>query len=322
MIGIARAPGTCGELVQGKVGGVNFLITCPIDIYSTVKVELNHSGALKAVECLSKAKQAVAGVLGYLNRPELGADIYVRSDIPKGKGMASSTADIAAVCAATAAALGTFLSPDEIARIALSIEPTDGIMFQGITLFDHVKGKLCRVLGSAPDMEVVIIDLGGTVDTLQFNSNREIDCLNLRKEQEVTNALETVINAYHAANNDSSQYLCQKVGEASTMSAFANQHMLNKPGLEDLLSICKKFGGVGINVAHSGTVVGLLFSKGFPSYNEVSDTLAMSGFRVLGKNRVINGGVQVLKEGIGDTAWHQLDTFMGEISGKLKKNTG
>lgn len=322
MIGIARAPGTCGELVQGKVDAINFLVTCPIDMYSTVKVELNKSGALKAGEGLAKVKQAVAEVLVYLNRPELGAVINVKSDIPKGKGMASSTADIAAACAATASALGTILSPEEIARIALRIEPTDGIMFHGIALFDHVKGQVCRVLGSAPDLEVVIVDLGGTVDTLQFNSNKEIDRLNQSKEREVKTALEKVVNAFQVADNESFTHACPKIGDAATLSAFANQQMLNKPGLENLLNICKQFGGYGINVAHSGTVVGLLFAKDIPFYNEISDNLTTQGFRVLGKNHVINGGVEVIKEGIGDTAWHQLNTFTGEISGKLKKNTG
>lgn len=322
MIGIARAPGTCGELVQGMVDGVNFLITCPIDMYSTVKVELNLSGALTAGESLSKAKQAVAEVLRYLNRPELGAVIDVSSDIPKGKGMASSTADIVAACAATASALGIFLSPEEIARIALKIEPTDGIMFHGIAVFDHVEGKVCRVLGSAPDLEVVIIDLGGTVDTLQFNSNTELDYLNRKKEGEVKTALDMVINAFRSVNSGINKYSLEDIGQAATLSAFANQLMLHKPGLESLASICEKYGGCGMNVAHSGTVVGLLFNKGFAFYKEIYETLTERGFRVLGKNRVINGGVEVLKEGIGETLWQQLNTFTGETSGKLEKSTG
>ena len=36
-----RAPGACGELVQGTINNINFLITCPINIFSYVTVELN-----------------------------------------------------------------------------------------------------------------------------------------------------------------------------------------------------------------------------------------------------------------------------------------
>lgn len=32
-------PGTCGELLQGSIGGVDSLVSCPIDLYSRVTVE-------------------------------------------------------------------------------------------------------------------------------------------------------------------------------------------------------------------------------------------------------------------------------------------
>lgn len=33
-VAIARAPGSWGELVQGRVEGEDFLITCPVGIYT------------------------------------------------------------------------------------------------------------------------------------------------------------------------------------------------------------------------------------------------------------------------------------------------
>ena len=36
----ARAPGVCGELAQGVIEGIHFLVTCPIDFYSRVKVDI------------------------------------------------------------------------------------------------------------------------------------------------------------------------------------------------------------------------------------------------------------------------------------------
>ena len=32
----ARAPGVCGELAQGVIEGIHFLVTCPVDFYSRV----------------------------------------------------------------------------------------------------------------------------------------------------------------------------------------------------------------------------------------------------------------------------------------------
>jgi len=36
-----KVPGSCGELAQGYLNNSNFLISCPIDIYSEVTVEIN-----------------------------------------------------------------------------------------------------------------------------------------------------------------------------------------------------------------------------------------------------------------------------------------
>ena len=44
------------------------------------------------------------------------------------------------------------------------------------------------------------------------------------------------------------------------MSATIHQRILPKPELPLLLEISAESGGTGVNVAHSGTVVGLMFS--------------------------------------------------------------
>jgi len=315
MIGIARAPGTCGELVQGKIGGVNFLVTCPVNVYSQVTVNLNTSGKVQADRRLPKVKKAVEKTLQFLGRAEIGADVFVLSAIPWGKGMASSSADIIAACTATAVGLGTYITPLEIAGIALSIEPTDGVMFPGITMFDHVAGTVCRCLGQAPDLEVVIVDLGGFIDTLKFNANTELDLLNRIKEPKVMQALQKIETGLSARDS-------RLIGEAATDSAIANQHMLFKPDLQRLLEICREVGGVGINVGHSGTVVGLLFEKNSNLTDKAVAALSEQGFHDLMNARIIDGGVEVLQEGAGDKVWLTLDIYMEEICGKLRRITG
>lgn len=315
MIGIARAPGTCGELVQGKVDGVNFLVTCPVNMYSQVTVKLNTSGAVHADRRLPKVKLAVEKTLRLLGRPEMGADVFVMSSIPWGKGMASSSADIVAASTATAVALGTYITPAETAGIALSIEPTDGVMFPGITLFDHVEGSICRGLGQAPDLEAVIVDLGGTVDTLKFNANTELHLLNKMKEPMIMQALSKIEKGLTVRD-------LRLVGEAATESALANQHMLFKPELEQILAICLEAGGVGVNVGHSGTVVGLLFERDRNLSGKAVSRLMEAGFCELMAARIIDGGAEVLQEGGGDEAWLRLDIYTEEICGKLRKITG
>ena len=40
-----KVPGTCGELMQGIIAGVNLQISCPIDLYSTVTMTRTDSKA-------------------------------------------------------------------------------------------------------------------------------------------------------------------------------------------------------------------------------------------------------------------------------------
>ncbi len=315
MIGTARAPGTCGELVQGKINGLNFLVTCPVNIYSVVTVKLDESGPVRVAEGLPKVKLAVEKTLQFLAAPEMGAEVRVSSAIPRGKGMASSTADIAATCAAAAAGLKASLTPRDIAEIALAIEPTDGIMFPGIAIFDHIAGQTARVLGKAPALEAVIVDLGGTIDTIGFNANTELDLLNRLKEQQVALALQKLEQALAAADG-------RLIGEAATESAFANQHILFKPELPRLFEICRQAGGVGVNIAHSGTVVGLLLETGRDLTGKILATLTDEGFRNIIKARLIDGGIEVLQERTGDPVWQPLPTSTAGTYGRLRKHMG
>lgn len=166
----AAAPGTCGELAQGLLNGIHCMVTCPIDMYSLATVELSTSdvGVSGPIDC-AKARQAVQATLDCLQKPAMGATLWLESPLPRGKGMASSTADVAAAMVATASALGLELSSAQIAEIVLGVEPSDGIILPGIALFDHRAGRIALTLGPSPPMRVVILDFGGDVDTGEFN---------------------------------------------------------------------------------------------------------------------------------------------------------
>ncbi|PUU86393.1 MAG: GHMP kinase, partial [Halanaerobium sp.] len=40
---ILRVPGSCGELLQGSIDDQNFLISCPINLYTEVKAHFIDS---------------------------------------------------------------------------------------------------------------------------------------------------------------------------------------------------------------------------------------------------------------------------------------
>jgi L-threonine kinase len=230
---------------------MNFLVTCPVNIYSQVSVKL-HSGKTSMHGTGNKTLQAVKRTLEYLKLPADDAEVLVESALPVGKGMASSSADISAACLATALAAGKNIGVDAICAIAIGIEPTDGIFYPGITMIDHVTGEIRRSLGEAPRMNIAVFDAGGEVDTIAFNRRGDLAGLNRSKEPEVLAALRMVQQGIEAGD-------CNMIGAGATLSALANQSILRKPSLERIIEISRSFGAAGVNAAHSGTVLGVLF---------------------------------------------------------------
>lgn len=251
MIVRVRAPGSCGELVQGTISGQNFLVTCPVALFSEVGIDTSIS---LSDFCGGKIQQAIQKTMDYLKIRDVQWKISVSSELPEGKGMASSSADISAACQAIAISANRLLTPNEIADIAISIEPTDGVFYPGITMFDHVKGLQRKILGTPPEIVIAIFDMGGAVDTLRFNQRNDLLSLNRDKEWQVIKALEFVSKGL--ATGDA-----RLIGQGATLSAIANQSILYKPCLDTMIAIAEKYDAIGVNVAHSGTVIGILFDN-------------------------------------------------------------
>lgn len=253
-------PGTCGEIVQGAIDGIPFHITCPIEEYSLAVarvipgsgVELSHGGRRPKAERAARMAYEDAVDDGGSKGPYC-IRLILRSRLPVGKGMASSTADISSCAGAVMAAIGRPVVPQRIARLALQIEPTDGCMFPGIVAFDHRQGKLLEPLGPAPPLEVIVYDTGTTVDTMAFNANYRWDVLS-RREHDIRRAYEQAKDALRSGDVGA-------LGEAAVLSARVNQEILYKPELEHMISLAQEVDAVGVNVAHSGGVIGLLFDR-------------------------------------------------------------
>ena len=284
---IVRAPGVCGELAQGVIEGIHFLVTCPVDFYSRVKVDIYSDGpGVEAPQDCEKAAAAVRRTLFHLKNAKARAKLTINNPIPRGKGMASSSADLAAAIAATGLALGEEISPYQIAQIALSIEPTDGIMIPGVALFDHRAGIIRESLGPPPPMEIVALDLGGTVDTVQFNM---VD--RFQRWQSVDEQTGEALRLLRRGIEEQDPAL---VGRGASISAEASQTVLAKPRLAEVKEFAESVGAVGVNVGHSGTIMGVLLDarerRGKSTYHKAlsafPDAESVYHFRFLG------GGVQ------------------------------
>ncbi len=288
----ARVPGSCGELAQGMLRGDYFLVTCPIDIYSSATVALTPgTGRVNGPPDSPKSRQAVALTLAHFGRRDLDAHLSLSSPLPRGKGMASSTADVSAAVAATAAVIGADadMPPTMIARIALQVEPSDGTMLPGIAVLDHKQGNILETLGSPPPMRVVVLDFGGDVDTLAFNGINRDSALD-RLQPEFEEALRLVAQGIREGSTED-------VGAGATRSAITNQQLLYKPQLDAVLRLAEDVGAVGVNAAHSGTVLGLLFEDDNAlAENAVSQAWeSLFGIQRIYNRRIVGGGVTTVE---------------------------
>ena len=282
----ASAPGSCGELAQGMLRGDYFLVSCPIDMRSTASVEIAPgSGDIRAPAAAPKARRAVALTLAHFCRADLDAHLRLQSPLPRGKGMASSTADVAAAIAATAAALAAPMPPALIAQIALQVEPSDGIMLPGIAVFDHKRGRLARALGEPPPMRVLALDFGGGVDTLAFNRINRDRALK-RLQPAFTEALALIKHGIRSGSP-------AEVAAGATLSALTNQPLLYKPQLDAALRLSREVNGLGVNAAHSGGALGILLPDDpeLAAYAETRARQRLRGIQRMHNRRVISGGV-------------------------------
>jgi L-threonine kinase len=178
--------------------------------------------------------------------------VNFRSELPVGKGMASSTADLSAVMASVLTSLQIPWEPEDIARIALEIEPSDPVMFPGITEFAHQDGKYVRELGHNVPATLLVLDWGGTLDTQRFNARPDLNAHYRKNEALIQKALTIFYEGI--AHSD-----LEKLAYASTISAQCNQEINPKPYAQELIHFVRSLGGVGIITAHSGTILAGIF---------------------------------------------------------------
>ena len=253
--GYAKAPAACGELIQGQLSpGDDFLLSLPVDLWTRAEARLTPTCA--AINAYpghkTKSKKAVRSLLNYLGLNDWGAQIRIRSNIPEGKGMASSTADIRAVCEAVANALGIEIDPRLLSSLAIHIEPSDSTLYTKPVIYNHRQGEVLLELNPIPPMDVLLIDTGGSVDTLDYNHEHK----SFTKKE---------FGLYRESLNMLNKGIISRdprlIGRAATQSAFLNQRFLHKPELPVLNAIVDEFHAYGLCIAHSGTVIGLLLDR-------------------------------------------------------------
>jgi uncharacterized protein involved in propanediol utilization len=213
--------------------------------------------------------------------PRVGGRIEVSSTVPRGIGMGSSTADVTAAIRSIAAYNGVRPSAEDIGRIAVQAEcASDPIMIDtGVALFAHREGVVLERLGSRlPGLTVVgcvaYPDVSG-IDTLALEPAAYSDA-----DVDAFTGLLFALRAAVAAGNAAG------VGSVATASAQINHRFMPNPALEFLLDACRSSDGCGVQVAHSGTVAGVIFDPRRPradaSAERCADRLEKAGLELTG----------------------------------------
>ncbi len=266
--GVGSAIAHHGELLQGVfddgAGRLRrALVTMPLPGRGSRAVfypSQSHWGVVGPAG-LTKARRAAIYALREFSghpSPAKGGRVEITSSVPHGIGMGSSTSDVAAVIRAVADYHGVTLSREEVGRLAVLAEvAADSVMIDDrVVLFAHRDGLVLETFGhQLPPMVVVGCDTapGQVVETLGLPpadySDKEAG-----EFQVLRGALRRAIATEDVA----------LLGKVATASARINQRYLPKPGLEALIELCVRHGGAGLQIAHSGTVAGLIFDARHP----------------------------------------------------------
>ncbi len=264
--GIVRSgTGTCsgsfGELLQGVLpGNKKFLVNLKIKNCSQVNATLSscqyfedkESRFVESYRRFSKSYKVLRNLLtdiGCHDDPFLD----VQSNIPIGKGLSSSTADMIATIKAFKKALKISLKSDYIGGLLTEIEPNDGLHWPGTAAYHHTTGKLISRFDYVPPLSILGIDFGGVVDTVQFNrlhftwSDQEME-----HYQSLLKRMEDALNARDLAT----------VCAISTESTLLWQRINPKSELGQVQEFQRETGALGIINTHSGTLLGLMYEPG------------------------------------------------------------
>jgi uncharacterized protein involved in propanediol utilization len=251
-VGTGRAFGTFGELVQGVLpdGDRDFLVTFPLDRWSRATFRYWEDSPELLVFPPDKRKARVVARAS-LDRLGLrgGGVLEIASELPEGKGMASSSADLVATTRAVADAVGTPLTVTTIESLLRDVEPSDGVMYDGVVAFYHREVRLHSELGSLPPLAVIGHDEGGQVDTILHN--RKPKPFTAAEKDEFADLLAGVGAAIAAGD-------LGEIGRITTRSAVLNARIRLRHGLGELRALCSEVGGLGLVLAHSGTMLGIL----------------------------------------------------------------
>jgi uncharacterized protein involved in propanediol utilization len=259
-----------GEIVQGMFYSPDgtpehALVTLPCALWRTsARFRPLRSGPL-TVEPAKRPRALMAArlTLDALGRTGWGGSLRIDSSVPLRWGCGSSTTDVLSTIRAVADAFGETLEPAWIARISVAAETaSDSLMYgpERAVLFAQRRGSVLQDLGGPlPPVRVLGVNTeGGGMETLSLPpiayTAWEIEAFG-----PILGLLRRAIERQDPA----------LLGRVATASTLINQRHRPKTALPELMRIAEWTDALGVQVAHSGTVVGLLYAPGNAANEEM-----------------------------------------------------
>ncbi|WP_353570300.1 hypothetical protein [Candidatus Albibeggiatoa sp. nov. BB20] len=253
LVGYGKSFASFGEIVQGRLpNGEDFLVTIPVDMWSTCELTYESIDGASTVDAtFSKSKQVAEHMLDVLDM-KWGAKISIEftRNIPIGKGLSSSTADMLAVVRAFQEVFGIVVTENFISRLFTKIEPHDGLHYYMSVAYNHRLGTLLSKLGYIPDFNIVAVDSGGELSTVEYNKNLNFTPALLAEYEALYNNL---LIAF-AKRDDIEIARCAQRSTELHVSRTGNTF------LAKVLEKAKQVNVLGILATHSGTCGGFLLA--------------------------------------------------------------
>lgn len=254
LIGYGKSFSSFGEIVQGRLSNdEDFLVTLPIDLWSTCELICKPISGPLVIECdFEKSRSLLYSVLEELGvREGFHIECVFTRNIPIGKGLSSSTADMLAALRAIQEVFGLLLTESFISRLFASIEPHDGVHYNSCVAYNHRRGVLRANYGYIPKYVIIAVDYGGIVDTVQYNQGVQFSELQKEAFDQLVVGLQ---NAFDQKND-------QLIADCATESARLYSERSNNDFVRAALDAMDDFSPLGLVATHSGTCVGFLYPR-------------------------------------------------------------
>jgi uncharacterized protein involved in propanediol utilization len=299
--GTGCAPAHHGEILQGifcdASGPRRTLVTLRCPAYESRATFYPCAGRAEitvppGMWKVHNAPVAAMTTFARKHSPVIGGSLCIASTVPCGIGIGSSTADVTAIVRAIADFHGIAPSAEEIARVAVQAELASDplIIDDRVVLFAHRDGVVLETLGrQLPPMIVVGCEADPCSDG--------VDTVTLTPAAYSLTEIETFGHLLAELRTAIARADVARLGSVATASATVKQRFLAKPAFDFLLDACQHYGGCGVQVAHSGTVAGIVFDPLQPRLARCMDRIADTGLRLTGVIDTIGSPVPMPQRG-------------------------